>query len=43
MTCGTCRVAMRELKGHLYHQKRKWKCPQCGKIRMQKPKGRNQS
>ena len=26
---------MKELKGHIYHKKRKWKCPQCGKVRMQ--------
>jgi hypothetical protein len=26
---------MKELKGHIYHKKRKWKCPQCGRIRMQ--------
>jgi len=26
---------MKELKGHIYHKQRKWKCPQCGKIRMQ--------
>jgi predicted RNA-binding Zn-ribbon protein involved in translation (DUF1610 family) len=29
---------MKELKGHIYHKQRKWKCPQCGKARMQKPK-----
>ena len=26
---------MKELKGHIYHKKRKWKCPKCGKVRMQ--------
>jgi len=26
---------MKELKGHIYHKQRKWKCPKCGKIRMQ--------
>jgi hypothetical protein len=30
---------MKELKGHIYHKQRKWKCPQCGKVRMQAPKG----
>jgi len=29
---------MKELKGHIYHKQRKWKCPKCGKIRMQKQK-----
>lgn len=29
---------MKELKGHIYHKKRKWKCPKCGKVRMQMPK-----
>jgi hypothetical protein len=27
---------MKELKGHIYHKQRKWKCPKCSKIRMQK-------
>jgi len=26
---------MKELKGHIYHKKRKWKCPKCGRARMQ--------
>jgi hypothetical protein len=26
---------MKELKGHIYHKKRKWKCAKCGKVRMQ--------
>jgi hypothetical protein len=26
---------MQELKGHIYHKKRKWKCPQCNRVRMQ--------
>ena len=26
---------MKELKGHIYHKKRKWKCPQCKRVRMQ--------
>jgi hypothetical protein len=29
---------MKEVKGHIYHKQRKWKCAQCGKIRMQKQK-----
>jgi hypothetical protein len=29
---------MKELKGHIYHGKRKWKCPKCGRVRMQEPK-----
>ena len=29
---------MKELKGHIYHKKRKWKCPKCGRARMQTPK-----
>jgi hypothetical protein len=35
MTCKYCRVAMRELKGHIFHGKRKWQCPRCNRIRMQ--------
>jgi hypothetical protein len=27
---------MKELKGHIYHKQRKWKCPKCAKVRMQK-------
>ena len=26
---------MRELKGHIYHKQRKWKCPKCNRVRMQ--------
>jgi hypothetical protein len=26
---------MKELKGHIYHKKRKWKCPRCNRVRMQ--------
>jgi DNA-directed RNA polymerase subunit RPC12/RpoP len=29
---------MKELKGHIYHKKRKWKCPKCGGVRMQEPR-----
>jgi hypothetical protein len=28
---------MKEIKGHIYHKQRKWKCPKCAKVRMQKP------
>jgi len=38
VTCRKCRVPMKEVKGHIFHKKRKWKCPQCGVVRMQKPK-----
>ncbi|MBZ5604101.1 MAG: hypothetical protein LAO79_17515 [Acidobacteriia bacterium] len=38
MTCKKCRVAMLELKGHLYHGNRKWKCPKCNRVRMQAPR-----
>jgi hypothetical protein len=40
MTCKSCKVAMRELKGHIYHKKRKWCCPKCKRVRMQAPKPR---
>jgi len=38
VTCRKCKVPMKELKGHIYHQQRKWKCPKCAKVRMQKQK-----
>jgi len=31
---------MKELKGHIYHKKRKWKFPKCRKVRMQEPQAR---
>jgi hypothetical protein len=31
---------MKELKGHIYHKKRKWKCPKCSRVRMQEPRAR---
>ena len=37
MTCRRCKVAMKECKGHIYHKQRKWKCPKCARVRMQKP------
>jgi len=38
MTCQKCKSPMTELKGHIYHKQRKWKCPKCKKVRMQKHK-----
>jgi len=29
---------MKEVKGHIYHKQRKWRCPKCGTARMQKLK-----
>jgi len=29
---------MQEIKGHIYHRQRKWKCPKCSQVRMQKRK-----
>jgi transposase-like protein len=40
MTCKTCRIPMKELKGHIYHKQRKWKCPKCRRVRMQQPRPR---
>jgi hypothetical protein len=40
VTCQTCKVAMKELKGHIYHKKRKWRCPKCKRVRMQVQKPR---
>jgi hypothetical protein len=38
VTCPKCKVPMKEVKGHIYHRQRKWKCPNCDKVRMQKHK-----
>jgi hypothetical protein len=38
MTCKRCKVKMDELKGHIYHGNRKFKCPECKRHKMQKPK-----
>ncbi len=38
MTCQKCKTPMIELKGHIYHKQRKWKCPKCKKVRMQRQK-----
>jgi len=35
MTCKACKIPMKELKGHIYHKKRKWKCRKCGRVKMQ--------
>jgi hypothetical protein len=43
MTCKKCKVTMKELKGHIFHKKRKWQCPQCRKIKMQKPKSKGEA
>lgn len=40
MTCKQCRIAMVELKGHVYHGKRKFRCSNCGRVNMKKPKPR---
>jgi len=29
---------MKEIKGHIFHKQRKWTCPKCAKIKMQKQK-----
>jgi hypothetical protein len=31
---------MKELKGHIYHKQRKWKCLKCGRVRMQAPRSK---
>lgn len=31
---------MKELKGHIFHKNRKWMCPKCQKVKMQKPKAK---
>jgi len=38
VTCKRCKSPMAELKGHIYHKKRKFRCSACGRIRMQKPR-----
>ena len=43
MTCKKCGVAMKEVKGHIFHGQRKWECPQCRKIKMQKPKSKGEA
>jgi DNA-directed RNA polymerase subunit RPC12/RpoP len=29
---------MKEIGGHIFHKKRKWRCPKCGRVKMQKPR-----
>lgn len=29
---------MQEVKGHVFHKQRKWRCPKCARVRMQKQK-----
>ena len=43
MTCKKCKVTMKELKGHIFHGKRKWRCPLCQKIKIQKPKSKGEA
>jgi hypothetical protein len=26
---------MKELKGHIFHKQRKWRCPKCSQVKMQ--------
>jgi len=40
VTCKICKIPMTELKGHIYHKKRKWKCRKCGKVKMQEQPNR---
>lgn len=40
MTCKRCRIAMQIDTQHICHGNRKWRCPQCKRARMQKPKGK---
>lgn len=35
MTCPRCRLAMVAQK-HLCHNQRKWRCPQCGRLRFER-------
>ena len=37
MYCPKCRQKMKEIS-RAFHKQRKWVCPKCGKVRMQKPK-----
>jgi transposase-like protein len=39
VTCPKCRVSMKEQKG-IFHNKRKFKCPKCGKVRMKRHRKR---
>ena len=37
MHCKKCKIKMKEER-RSFHKKRKWICPQCGKVRMQQQK-----
>lgn len=39
MTCPRCRHPMREVPG-TFHKQRKWLCPHCGKVRLQRQRPR---
>ena len=36
MICPNCKTPMREQR-RSYHKQRKWVCPRCGMVRMQRP------
>ena len=38
MTCRRCGLRMKELKGHIFHNQRKFRCEKCGSHRMQQQK-----
>lgn len=39
MYCSNCKVKMKQMGGNRsYHKQKKFKCPKCGMIRMQKEK-----
>lgn len=40
MMCPRCKKPMREKK-RIFHKRRKWVCPRCGKVVMQRPKKRD--
>ena len=35
MTCPKCKRTMKEYK-RTFHKQRKWRCPECGRVRFQK-------
>ena len=35
MYCDRCKTKMREMR-RSHHKQRKWVCPKCGRVRMQK-------
>jgi transposase-like protein len=36
LTCPRCKLPMREMKAHIFHKQRKFRCPKCHRARMQK-------